>query len=219
MAEIAETSPANVLWSLVAIPTAAATAATAAAVVTAAAAAAATAAATAIATATAAAASVATAATTAAAAIFTRTGFVDGQVPATKFGFMQAIDGRLRFRIRAHFHETEAFAASRITIHHHLGALDLTILGEQLLQTRTINLETQVSTVQFPSHYKLQTIREEFGFRLLLSKPNRKGLTWQSARRLRRTWNLNNQKTAKPTRSELLSVLFARRPPGPGSPR
>jgi hypothetical protein len=94
-----------------------------------------------------------------------------------------------------------------------LGALNLTILREQLFQTRTIYLETQVSTVQFPSHYELQTIREELGLRLLLSKPNRKGLTWQSTRRQRRARNQTTSPLGSPSKPTSPSVLFARRTP------
>ncbi len=76
---------------------------------------------------------------------------------------MQAINGCLSFRIRSHFHKTETFASPRVTIHYDLRALNLTISREQLFQTRTIDAETQVSTIQFPSHYELQKLREEFG--------------------------------------------------------
>src|SRR5262249_38140624 len=78
-----------------------------------------------------------------------RPGLVDRQPTAPTFPVVQAIDGRLRVGRADHLHEAEAPAASRVTVRHHLGALDLTELGEQLLEVRTIHLERQVPYVQF----------------------------------------------------------------------
>jgi len=138
--------------------TAAATALTAIAVVaTATAATTTTAAAFAPAVTTTTAAAVAAATTTTAAKIargarFHGTRFVDDQVAPAHRLAVNPGDGGLRLGIASHFHETETFGTSAVTLHHDLGAGDRAELLEQLCQILIAHSVRQVAHIQFITH-------------------------------------------------------------------
>ena len=109
------------------------------------------------ATATTAVATATTAATTATAAkaartLFTRTRFVDDDGTAVDRLAVHAIDGRLRFGVGTHLHETEALGAAGFTIHHDLGGRDGAELRKSLEQRIVAHRISQITYVQFVSH-------------------------------------------------------------------
>jgi hypothetical protein len=65
---------------------------------------------------------------------------------------VQAIDGRLRFGVGAHFHESKPFASTRVAVHHHLGIGDCPVLREELLQILVCHLVADVSDIQSLTH-------------------------------------------------------------------
>src|SRR5438105_4434259 len=61
--------------------------------------------------------------TAAAAPVFPWLGLVDCQRPAFDLLAVERLDGRLGFRVAAHFDEAESFGPAGVTIHDHLGRL------------------------------------------------------------------------------------------------
>ena len=94
----------------------------------------------------------ATAATEATWALFTRTGFVDHDGATVDGLAVHAIDGSLRFRIRAHFHKAEALGTARFTVHHDLGGSHGAKLRKSLQQRVIANRIGQITDVKFVSH-------------------------------------------------------------------
>jgi hypothetical protein len=66
-----------------------------------------------------------------AAAIFLRTRFIDGQVPAVQFLPVQGADGALRFGVATHLDETESLGPACIPVRNDADALNGSILFEQ----------------------------------------------------------------------------------------
>lgn len=92
----------------------------------------------------------ATATTAASAAtIFARLGFIDRKGAPRVLLPIQALDGRLRFRVVAHFDEAEAFAVAGVTICDDLGTFHRAIRTKQLLQLRAVHAVAQVPNIQF----------------------------------------------------------------------
>lgn len=118
-----------------------------------------------------------TSAASAAATVFSWASFIDGQRPTFVFLFVQTVDGRLSFFVRAHFDKTETFAAASITIRDDLSTINGTVLTEQRFEVRTRNIEAQVSAIQFPS--QRLTPRQGLTTRHLLSGPKRKRPAWR----------------------------------------
>src|SRR5436309_11506839 len=73
----------------------------------------------------------ATTTTAAAATVFTWAGFIDGQLPATDFLAVEAIDRGLGFLRAGHFDKAETLAASRVAVHDDLDRLHLAELLEE----------------------------------------------------------------------------------------
>jgi len=105
-----------------------------------------------VATTTAAAATAAAAAVAATRAVFTRTGLVDDDGAAFEGLAIHAVDGSLRFRVRAHLDEAEALRATRIAVHHDLGGRDGSELRKCLLKRIVAHGIRKVADVKFVSH-------------------------------------------------------------------
>jgi hypothetical protein len=65
---------------------------------------------------------------------------------------VQCGDGSLCFIVRTHFDEPEALASPGHAITDHLGADDRSVLSEDVLQLRAIDIVAQISNVQTLTH-------------------------------------------------------------------
>ena len=84
--------------------------------------------------------------------LFTGASFVDHD-GATGHGLtVQAVDGGLRFSVRAHFNETEALGAAGFTVHHDLGRADSAEFAESFLQILIAHAVGQIAHVKFVAH-------------------------------------------------------------------
>ena len=63
-------------------------------------------------------------------------------------------DCRLGFFIRAHLNKAETLASASLPIADHLGALNGSVLGEQLLQIRAGRAIAQITNIQLAAHKK-----------------------------------------------------------------
>jgi hypothetical protein len=93
-----------------------------------------------------------TSATAAATTLFARASFVDGQRAAVNIFLVETIDGSPGLIAIDHFDKPKAFAAPRIAIDDHLGAFDLSELGEHLLQLLVVDVVAEIPNVQTHSH-------------------------------------------------------------------
>ena len=76
---------------------------------------------------------------------------------------------RLGFLIAAHLDETEPLALASVSIVDHVRAFHCTMRSEQLFQSRVVNLETQISYVQFLTNDDLLELLNFAGRRPFLS--------------------------------------------------
>jgi hypothetical protein len=76
----------------------------------------------------------AAATTTTTGAIFARLGLADGNRPAFMLDAIERRDGRGRFFIASHLHETESLAAAGFAIGNHFGRLHGAVLREKLFE-------------------------------------------------------------------------------------
>src|SRR5205823_13634084 len=89
---------------------------------------------------------------TAARALFARLSLVDGQRTTAVVLAVLGGDRGLRLGVAAHFHESEALAATGVTVGDDLRALHGAVLGEELLQRRAIDVVAHVSDIQLLAH-------------------------------------------------------------------
>jgi len=95
------------------------------------------------------------AAASSATAIFPRLGFVHFEGPAAMLLTVERRNRRLGFLIAAHLDETEPLALASGSIVDYVRAFHCTIRSKQLLQGFVVNVETQISHIQFFTHNDL----------------------------------------------------------------
>jgi hypothetical protein len=83
----------------------------------------------------------------ASAALFARTGFIDGESAPAVLLSIQGGDGGLGFFIGAHFDEPEALASAGVAVVDDLRRHDGPVLTEQLLEFRAIDLIAEVPDI------------------------------------------------------------------------
>lgn len=84
--------------------------------------------------------------------LFTRTSLVHHDGTASHGLAIQAIDGGLCFGIRTHFNETETLGTAGVTVHHDLGRVHGTVLGESVIQILIAHAVGQIAHVKFVAH-------------------------------------------------------------------
>jgi hypothetical protein len=89
------------------------------------------------------------AATATGTAVFTRAGFIDGQVAATEELAVGRLNGGLAFRGAAHGHERETAGAAGGVIGHESDLGDGAVLAEEIFDVVFGGVEGEVSYVQF----------------------------------------------------------------------
>jgi hypothetical protein len=72
---------------------------------------------------------------------------------------VQAFDRGLSLLIGSHLDKTETFTSASVTIRNHLGAVDSAKLGKELFQIGTRNVEAQITTIQFSTHFLSPVVR------------------------------------------------------------
>jgi hypothetical protein len=88
-------------------------------------------------------------------AIFPRLGFVYFEGPAAMLLTVERCNRRLGFLIAAHLDETEPLALASVSVVDYVRAFHCTIRGKQLFQSFVVNVETQISHIEFFTHNDL----------------------------------------------------------------
>lgn len=84
--------------------------------------------------------------------LFTRTGLIDDQGTAFHLLAVHAVDGGLRFSVRAHLDETKTLGSTGFTVHHDLRRRHRAELSECLLEIVVSYAVRQVTDVEFVAH-------------------------------------------------------------------
>jgi hypothetical protein len=86
--------------------------------------------------------------------LLTRTSFVDLQGSAVVVLVIECVYRGISIGIVFHFHKSESLAATRFTIHDHVGAADGPKLGKEGFEIRVRHAITQISTIKLLTHQK-----------------------------------------------------------------
>jgi hypothetical protein len=81
-----------------------------------------------------------------------RSRFIHLDGPSAELRFVQTRGRLLRFRIRAHFDESETTSTAGCCVTHHLHGFHRTELGKQLLEIGLVRVVGKIADVKFATH-------------------------------------------------------------------